>query len=94
MEENGDGHKQMMVTESGWNDSPRWSRAVNPATRIEYTLGSYQWAEENWPYVTAVCAWAFRFPAPLYTYGYYYAFVTPDFTPRAIYDAVREWTGN
>ncbi len=94
MEENGDGHKQMMITESGWNDSPRWSRAVQPATRIEYTLGSYQWAEENWPYVTAVCAWAFRFPAPLYTYGDYYAFVTPDFTPRAIYDAVREWTGN
>jgi hypothetical protein len=94
MEQNGDGHKPIMITESGWNDSPRWTRAVRPPVRIEYTLGAYAWAEANWPYVDAVCTWAFRFPAPLYTYGDYYAFVTPDFTPRPIYEAVREWTGN
>ncbi len=94
MEKYGDGDKPIMITESGWNDSPRWTRAVKPATRIEYTIGSYDWAEKNWPYVDAVCTWAFRFPAPLYTYGDYYSFVTPDFTPRPIYDAVKEWTGN
>ena len=94
MEQYGDGDKPIMITESGWNDSPRWTRAVRPAVRIKYTLGSYDWAEKNWPYVETVCTWAFRFPAPLYTYGDYYSFVTPDFTPRPIYDAVREWTGN
>jgi hypothetical protein len=83
-----------MITESGWNDSPRWTRAVRPATRIAYTLGAYDWAEKNWPYVQAVCTWAFRFPRPLATYGDYYAFVTPDFTPRPIYEAVKAWTGN
>lgn len=91
---NGDGDKPIMITESGWNDSPRWTRAVKPATRIEYTIGAYDWAEKNWPYVETVCTWAFRFPAPLYTYGDYYSFVTPDFTSRPIYDAVKEWTGN
>lgn len=94
MTKNGDGHKPIMITESGWNDSPRWTRAVRPATRIEYTLASYAWAEENWPGVQAVCTWAFRFPRPLATYGDYYAFVTPDFTPRPVYEAVKEWTGN
>jgi polysaccharide biosynthesis protein PslG len=94
MEDYGDGDKQIMITESGWNDSPRWTRAVRPATRVDYTIGSYAWAEENWPYVDSVCTWAFRFPAPLYTYGDYYAFVTPDFTNRPIYDAVKVWTGN
>ncbi|MBI3242282.1 MAG: endo-1,4-beta-xylanase [Chloroflexi bacterium] len=94
MAKNSDGGKPIMITESGWNDSPRWSRAVRPGARIDYTIGAYAWAEENWPGVQTVCTWAFRFPAPLYTYGDYYAFVTPDFTPRAIYEAVREWTGN
>lgn len=94
MEANGDGDKPVMITESGWNDSPRWSRAVKPGVRAEYTIGSYAWAEAHWPYVKAVCTWAFRFPAPLYTYGDYYAFVSPDFTPRAVYDAVQQWTGN
>ncbi len=94
MEENGDGHKPIMITESGWNDSPRWTRAVRPAIRIDYTIGSYNWAEKNWPDVQAVCTWAFRFPKPLATYGDYYAFVTPDFTLRPIYEAVKAWTGN
>jgi len=94
MGKNDEGAKPIMITESGWNDSPRWTRAVKPAVRIEHTIGSYDWAEKNWPYVKVVCTWAFRFPAPLYTYGDYYSFVTPDFTPRPIYDAVKEWAGN
>jgi hypothetical protein len=94
MEKNGDGAKPIMITESGWNDSPRWTRAVKPAVRIDYTIGAYAWAEQHWPYVETVCTWAFRFPAPLYTYGDYYSFVTPDFTLRPIYDVVKAWTGN
>jgi len=94
MDRNGDGEKPIMITESGWNDSPRWTRAVKPAVRIEDTIGAYDWAEKNWPDVQNVCTWAFRFPAPLYTYGDYYSFVTPDFIPRPIYDAVKAWTGN
>ncbi len=88
---NGDGDKQIMITESGWNDSPRWTRAVRPAARIDYTLGSYRWAEDHWPYVTKVCTWAFRYPAPSHSYRDYYTFVTPEFIEKPIYRAVQVW---
>ena len=34
MERNGDGAKHIMITEGGWNDHPRWTRAVRPAQRV------------------------------------------------------------
>jgi hypothetical protein len=88
---NGDADKPMMLTESGWNDSPRWTRAVSPGARIDYTLGGYEWAERNWPWMQAVCTWAFRYPAPQRSYGDYFTFVSPEFVTKPIYDAVREW---
>lgn len=84
-------HQPMYLTESGWNDSPRWTRAVKPATRIDYTLRGYEWAEQYWPYMRAVCTWAFRYPAPQRTYGDYFTLVAPDFTLKPIYLAIQEW---
>lgn len=85
MVHNGDGHKPIMITEGGWNDHPRWTRAVRPGQRISYTLRAYQKVLEEWPWATAVALWAFRYPAPARTYQDYYTFVTPDFQPKAIY---------
>jgi len=87
----GDAAKPIMITESGWNDSPRWTMAVKPGQRIDYTLGGYAWAEQHWPWVQNVCTWVFRLPAPEHSYGDYFTFVSPDFQPKAIYDAVKEW---
>ena len=92
MQANGDGHKRLMLTESGWNDSPRWTRAVSPGPRIDYTLGGYAWAEQNWPWMQAVCTWAFRYPAPQRSYGDYFTLVSPEFVAKPIYDAIRDWT--
>jgi hypothetical protein len=91
MVRHGDADKPIYLTESGWNDSPRWVHAVKPAVRIEYTLSGYEWAERNWPYVRAVCTWAFRYPAPQFSYGDYFTLVGLDFTPKPIYEAIREW---
>ena len=33
----GDEDKFMFITETGWNDHPRWTMAVRPAQRIQYT---------------------------------------------------------
>ncbi len=87
----GDGAKRMMLTESGWNDSPRWTRAVTPGQRIDYTLGGYAWAEAHWPWMQAVCTWAFRYPAPQRSYGDYFTFVSPEFVAKPIYSAVQDW---
>ena len=81
----GDGDKPVYVTESGWNDHPRWVHAVRPAQRIEYTIGAYEWARQHWPWCTCVAAWAFRYPASTLSYHDYYAFVTTDLEPKEIY---------
>jgi len=87
----GDAAKGMVLTESGWNDSPRWTRAVTPGARIDYTLAGYEWAETHWPWMQPVCTWAFRYPKPQNSYGDYFTFVSPEFVPKPIYDAVKQW---
>jgi hypothetical protein len=91
MVQNGDAHKPIYITEAGWNDHPRWTRAVRPGQRVVYTVDAYAYAEANWPWVQVVAMWAFRFPAPHQSYADYFAFVAPDFTRRAIYGAVQEY---
>jgi len=90
----GDAAKPVYVTEAGWNDHPRWTGAVSPAERIEYTIGAYEWAREHWPWCKTVAMWAFRYPAPTYSYQDHFTFVTPDFEPQVIYLEVQAYTGN
>ena len=72
---------------------PRWTRAVSPGARIDYTLNGYAWAEAHWPWMQAVCTWAFRYPAPQRAYGDYFTLVLmynllqaagPNLNPAAI----------
>ncbi|UCG24224.1 MAG: cellulase family glycosylhydrolase [Chloroflexota bacterium] len=90
----GDDAKPMYITETGWNDHPRWTLAVKPAQRIKYTIDAIEYAEQNWPYVEALAIWAFRFPAPSKSYMDYYTLVTPEFVAKPIYDALKEFTSN
>jgi polysaccharide biosynthesis protein PslG len=94
MLEYGDEETFIYITEAGWNDHPRWTRAVRPGQRIEYTLDALHYAEENWPYVKAVAIWAFRYPAPTRSYMDYYTLVTPEFVVKPIYEAIQAYTGN
>jgi hypothetical protein len=91
MQRFGDGTKEVYITEGGWNDSPRWSFAVRPFQRAEYTVRAYAKAHEEWPWVKAVCLWASRLPKPAYTYFDNYTFLTPDFIPKAVYLEVQEY---
>jgi hypothetical protein len=90
----GDGDKPVYVTEAGWNDHPRWARAVRPAQRVTYTISAYEWVRQEWPWCRCVAMWAFRYPAPAHNYQDYYTFVTDDFRPKPIYSSVQEYTGN
>ena len=84
MVRNGDADKPIIVTECGWNDHPRWTKAVRPAQRIAYTIRAYEMALE-WDWCQALCVWAFRYPRPARSYQDYFTLVTVDFTPKPIY---------
>jgi len=86
----GDEEKEIYVTESGWNDHPRWSWAVKPAQRVTYTLQAYEWAQRNWSWCPVVVMWVFRTPAVLHNYQDNFSFVTPDFRARPIYPALQD----
>lgn len=91
MARNGDADKHIIITEGGWNDHPRWTKAVQSAQRAAYTIRAFQKAQEEWPWVDALCIWAFRYPRPAGTYQDYYTFVDVDFRPKPIYFAVQDY---
>jgi hypothetical protein len=93
MVRNGDGAKHVIVTEGGWNDHPRWTKAVTPPERIANTLHAYDWCGQT-EWIDACALWAFRYPAPTYTFNDYWTFVTPDFDVKPIYLEVQKYTGN
>lgn len=91
MARNGDGHKRCYITEGGWNDHPRWTKAVRPYQRIEYTVRAYQMALEEWDWCAALCLWAFRYPWDQSSYQDYYAMVTTPFEPKPVYLEVQHY---
>lgn len=94
MMQNGDAESDIYITEMGWNDHPRWTRAVRPGQRIEYTLSALNYAQVNWPYVKLTGLWVFRTPAPTKSYMDYFTLVTSEFIPKPIYEALQQMTGN
>ncbi len=91
MVRNGDAAKPAYVTEGGWNDHPRWTKAVRPYQRIAYTVRAYEKAIEEWPWCRAVALWAFRYPWPQHTYQDYYTFVSPEFVAKPVYTDVAHY---
>ncbi len=94
MEQHGDAETKIFVTETGWNDHPRWTFGVRPSQRIQYTLEALEYAQANWPYVEMLALWAFRFPAPTKSYMDYFTLVTPEFVNKPIYEELKRFTGN
>lgn len=90
MVRNGDEDVPVYITESGWNDDPRWVFAVTPARRIAYTLGAWDYARQHWPWARCVAVWVFKHPAPAYNYRDRYTFVTPSLEPLPIYEEVKK----
>jgi hypothetical protein len=92
MVRNGDAAKHVMITEGGWNDHPRWTKAVRPAQRVANSVAAYEMALRDWPWVDAVCFWAFRYPRAARTYQDYYTFVDGDFRPKPVYTALQRYS--
>lgn len=81
----------VFITESGWNDNIRWTKAVRPSQRSIYTVQGLQYAEDNWDWLDQLCIWAFRYPAPLNSYPDNFTLVTPEFTIKPIYYAIQAY---
>jgi polysaccharide biosynthesis protein PslG len=92
MQRNGDGDKPVMITEGGWNDHPRWTRAVRPARRIQNTIRAYEIAQHEWPWLESLSFWAFRYPWDAKTYQDYFTFVDTQFEPKPIYLEVQSYS--
>ncbi len=90
MVRNGDADKPIIITEGGWNDHPRWTKAVRPLQRVLYTLQAYEMVR-GWDWALAFCPWAFRYPRAARSYQDYFTFVAVDFTPKPIYVAAQAY---
>lgn len=87
---NGDENKIVYITESGWNDNPRWIQAVRPSQRTIYTLSAFQIAEQ-WDWAETLCLWIFRHPTPRNTHRDNFTLVTPFFQIKPIYYAIQSY---
>lgn len=87
----GDADKPVFITESGWNDNPRWTKAVRPSQRVAYTVNAYVWAEEHWDWLDKLCVWVLRYPNPTRNYPDNFTLITPDFQPKPIYTALQAY---
>ena len=91
MVHNGDSNKTAMITEGGWNDHPRWTKAVRPSQRIHNSIRAYEIAQTEWPWLESISLWVFRFPWDQKSYQDNYTFVRSDFEPKAIYLEVQRY---
>ncbi len=89
MQRNGDGGKQVYITEAGWNDSPRWNQAVTPAQRIEYTLQALDWVKDK-DWIEMLALWVFSYPQVTRTFADNWTLVTDDLRPKPIYTEIQK----
>jgi polysaccharide biosynthesis protein PslG len=94
MVRNGDGDRQVWLTEFGWSSDPihqgyAWHR-VTEEQKALYVVESYRWATLNWqPWVGVMVLW--NLPAPDWTQEreeYWWAVANPDGTDRPAFEAL------
>lgn len=105
MVRNGDAQKPIWVSEYGWLSLPpdwqgrpgSWGKSVNEETQARWTVEGLERMRREWPWVTAVFVWAFRWVERPEETGAdpsrYFEVVDHDFTPRPVYLALRDWSG-
>ncbi|MEO0565406.1 MAG: hypothetical protein AAF125_25085, partial [Chloroflexota bacterium] len=85
------------ITETGWNDDPRWSLAVRPSQRAIYTIDGLNIAAD-WEWLDQMCIWMLRTPTLIQGHQDGYTMITPGFQRKAIFYAVqnyaRGWEGS
>lgn len=99
MEDHDDTNKAIWINEYGWNASPPdlpeekliWGR-VTEQQQADYTLRGITQARANWPWIGVFNIWYFRQVGDLTPdrSDYYFRMVDVDFTPRLVYQRLKE----
>src|SRR5262249_8888092 len=97
MEKNGDAGKPIWFNEFGWDAAPDsfepkdlpWGR-VTEQKQAQYTVDAIRYARAHWPWAGVFNIWYFRQPTLSDSADYYFRMVDAGFTPRLVYNAVRD----
>lgn len=99
MEKYGDVNKAIWINEYGWNAAPPdfpaekllWGR-VPEQQQADYTLRGIEYARANWNWVGVFNLWYFRQVGDITPdrADYYFRMVDVDFTPRLVYQRLKE----
>ncbi len=102
MVQNGDGGKPVWFNEFGWDAAPDsfpndvqslpWGR-VTEQQQAQYTVEAIQYARAHWPWAGVFNVWYFRQTGdiiPANRADYYFRMVDPGFTPRPLYNAIKD----
>ncbi|MDP8921731.1 MAG: hypothetical protein M3O34_02510 [Chloroflexota bacterium] len=98
MVRNGDAARPIWATEIGWNTQPADFPvpppygAVSEALQAKYTVRAFERARTEWPWMGVMAIWFFKLPEPWDAQPWhFFRMVDPDFTPRPVYAALREY---
>ena len=101
MVRNGDAARPIWATEMGWNTqpadfpAPAPYGAVSEALQAEYTVRAFERARTEWPWMGVMAVWFFKLPEPWDAQPWhFFRMVDPDFTPRPLYTALREYAAS
>ena len=74
--------------------SRRMAGQVTDEQAARYAVEGYERAKQEWPFVGVVCYWFFKKPsdAERNQSSYYFRMLDPDFIPRPVYDAIKDYT--
>ncbi len=103
MVNNGDAAKPVWIAELAWNPVPndpaivdreRYG-SVTDEQAARYTIDAYERIQREWSWVQVTCYWFFKraSDADRNKPEYYFRMVDPDFTPRPVYDAMKQYAG-
>jgi polysaccharide biosynthesis protein PslG len=101
---NGDAAKQIWIGEMAWNPVPDEESVPDIQGRLNYgqvtdeqaaryAVEGYARARQEWPWVGVINYWYFKKAdeSEKNQSQYYFRLVDPDFTPRPIYEAIRDY---
>ncbi len=96
MEQNGDGAKQIWLTEFGWTTKNQakgyeYGAANSEQNQADYLVRAYQWARENYPWMGVMFMWNLNFSTITKPDDekFPWSVVNSDYSPRPAYEALK-----